>query len=121
MFPAILATFFLRLAASGVGAALQADLAERARAGGDVNASTLALLSAAFYAVELIGAPILGARADRAGYRTQMLAGPIAGGAAALLANEPGMVANWLPSRTVHGMSTAGSDPATRGDISAAT
>jgi MFS family permease len=121
VFPAIVATFLLRLAASAVGSALQFDLAERARAGGDVGATTLALLSVAFYAVELIGAPLLGARADRAGFRRLMLAGPIAGGLAALILQLPGYLAILLLARAGQGLSTAASVPATLGYISAAT
>lgn len=121
MLPALVATFFLRLAASAAGSALQFDLAERARAGGQVGAATLALLSVAFYAVELIGAPILGARADREGFRRLMLAGSIAGALAALVLVLPGHLAVWLLARAGQGLSTAASVPATLGYISAAT
>jgi MFS family permease len=118
---AIAATLLLRLAASAAGTALALDLAERARAGGDVTAATLALLGAAFYAVELLGSPLFGAAADRVGYRPVMLVGPAAGGLAALLLNLPGGVLWWLASRAGQGVSTAASVPATLGYVARAT
>jgi MFS family permease len=118
---AILATLLLRLAASAAGASLQLDLADRARAGGDVTAATLALVGAAFFVVELLGSPLLGARADRAGYRRYMLLGPLAGAAASLVLNLPATIGVWLLARAGQGVSTAASVPATLSFVSAAT
>src|SRR5262249_49842535 len=118
---AIAGTFLLRLAASAAAVALSLDLAERARAGGEVTAPTLALLGVAFYTVELPGPPPVGAVAARAGYRPVMLVGPAAGGLAALLLPLPGGLPWWLAVRAGQGVSTAAAVPATLGYVARAT
>jgi predicted MFS family arabinose efflux permease len=110
----------LRLGNSATGVLLGLLLASMSRSGTGVRPIAIGLLAVSFYASELIGAPIFGALSDRYGRRLYMLAGPICGAVAIQLIGWPALVAAWplvlIPmalGRTIEGLSTATSAPAT--------
>ena len=118
----ILGTFTLRLSTGLTGGALVYYLAVLPLYGGPrVDAVTLSVFVALFYASELIGSPLFGVLSDRIGHRRVMLFGPAFGALAVVIT----AFARSLPvigaTRVLEGASTAASVPSILGFIAFAT
>jgi MFS family permease len=115
-------TFTLRFSTGLTGAMLGVYLAKLPEHGGEpVSASTLGLLSAAFFASELALSPIFGVLSDRLGHHRVMLFGPAFGAVAVILT---GLTTNLVilgSTRLLEGASTAASVPSILGYIAIAT
>ena len=85
---ALIGNFLVRLDGGIVGQMITLYLADIKESGAlEVTATTLATLSIAFYAVELIFSPIMGAKADEHGNRALLMVGPFFGIAAVTVAS----------------------------------
>ncbi len=118
----LLGTFTLRLATGVTGTMLLAYFARFPEYGGPkVEAWQVGLMSALFYASELIGSPVFGVLSDRVGHRRVMLVGPAFGAVAVVIT----AFAVSLPvigfTRLLEGGSTAASVPSILGFIAFAT
>jgi MFS family permease len=82
---------------------------------------TVALFTVAFFATELIAAPIFGAWSDRYGRKPFMILGPLLGAAALQITAMTIALPVLLFTRLLEGLSTATSLPATLGYLSDAT
>ncbi|MFQ5855853.1 MAG: MFS transporter [Anaerolineae bacterium] len=82
---------------------------------------TIALFAVAFFATELIGAPLFGAWSDRYGHKPFMILGPLFGAAAVQITAVTAALPLLLLTRLLEGLSTASSVPATLSYISNAT
>lgn len=82
---------------------------------------TVALFAVAFFATELIGAPIFGAWSDRYGHKPFMILGPLFGALAVQITAMTVALPLLLLTRLLEGLSTASSVPATLSYISNAT
>jgi MFS family permease len=114
-------TFVLRCASYAAGLIIPVSLGLRSRTDSEVTAMYASLIGVAFYAAELIGAPIFGALSDRYGRKPFMLLGPIFGGVAIQLLGITAIIPVFVLVRVLEGLSTASSAPATLGYISAQT
>lgn len=114
-------TFVLRCASYAAGLIIPVSLGLRSRTDSEVTAIYASLIGVAFYAAELIGAPIFGALSDRYGRKPFMLLGPIFGGVAIQLLGITAIIPVFVLVRVLEGLSTASSAPATLGYISAQT
>lgn len=132
------ATFVLRFATGLTGALLIFLLADFSEYGGqDVGAYTIGVLTALFYAAELLLSPFFGVLSDRKGYHRVMQVGPIFGLVAVVLtalAAEIGfgslvvavpLLVGSLPllglTRLLEGASTAASVPSVLGYVAVVT
>ena len=79
------------------------------------------LIIAAFFAAELIGAPLFGAWSDRYGRKLFIILGPLFGALAVQMTAMTTLVWILIITRLLEGLSTASNAPATLGYISAAT
>ena len=87
----------------------------------DATPLTVALFAVAFFATELVGAPIFGALSDRHGRKRFMILGPLFGAAAVQITAMTAALPLLLITRLLEGLSTASSLPATLSYISNAT
>jgi MFS family permease len=115
-------TFTLRFSTGLTGAMLAVYLAKLPEHGGAlVEATTLGILSAAFFASELVLSPLFGVLSDRLGHHRVMLFGPAFGAIAVILT---GLTTNLVVlggTRLLEGASTAASIPSILGYIALAT
>lgn len=109
----IVATFFLRSGSFAAGVLQGLHLARLNAAGSAVDARTIGLLSATFFTVEVIGAPLFGTWGDRIGHRPFLLAGPVAGAIAAQLLGLTDLVPLLMIVMAFKGLSAATSIPST--------
>lgn len=84
----------------------------------DATPLTVALFAVAFFATELIGAPIFGAWSDRYGRKRFMILGPLFGAMAVQITAMTAALPLLLITRLLEGLSTASSLPATLSYIS---
>jgi MFS family permease len=115
-------TFTLRFSTGLTGAMLGVYLAKLPEHGGEpVEATTLGMLSAAFFLSELVLSPVFGVLSDRLGHHRVMLFGPAFGAVAVILT---GLTTNLIVlggTRLLEGASTAASVPSILGYIAIAT
>ena len=114
-------TFVLRCASYAAGLIIPVSLGLRSRTDSEVTAIYAALIGVAFYAAELLGAPVFGALSDRFGRKPFMLLGPVFGGIAIQLLGITTIIPVFVLVRVLEGFSTASSAPATLGYLSAQT
>ncbi|MDP9375181.1 MAG: hypothetical protein M3Q65_22570 [Chloroflexota bacterium] len=76
---ALAGNFALRFAGTATGILLDRYLVYIHDTGRPIGAGVVALLTAGFYATELVGSPLLGAVGDRRGWRALLLLGPLLG------------------------------------------
>jgi DHA1 family multidrug resistance protein-like MFS transporter len=118
----IVGTFTLRFSTGLTGAMLVYYLDELPSYGGPrVDAVTLGLLTASFFAAELIFSPIFGSLADRFGYHRIMELGPVFGAVAVILTGLTTSLLLLGATRWLEGASTAASVPAILGFLAIAT
>lgn len=118
----ILGTFTLRFSTGLTGAMLVYYLDDLPTYGGPrVDAFTLGLFTASFFAAELLLAPIFGALADRVGYHRIMELGPAFGAVAVILTGITTVLVLLGATRWLEGASTAASVPAILGFVAIAT
>lgn len=139
VWPVTLATFVLRFATGLTGALLIFFLADFADHGGiEVGPAVIGLMTALFFAAELVLSPPFGLLSDRIGHHRVMQVGPLFGFVAVLLTavtaelQLPGSVVIALPvivgslpvigfTRLLEGASTAASVPSVLGYIALTT
>lgn len=117
----LVGSLLLRLGNAATASLMSLLLAMLQRQGADVTANTLAVLAAAFYVTELLGAPWFGVQSDLRGRRPFMIVGPIFGAIAIQLIGWPRAIALMVVGRFIEGLSTASTAPSTLSYLSAAT
>ncbi|RME42027.1 MAG: MFS transporter [Chloroflexi bacterium] len=118
----LIASLVLRGAASAMGVMVGFYLRHLHDAGiQNATPLTVALFAVAFFATELIGAPIFGAWSDRYGRKPFMVLGPLFGAIAVQITAVTAALPLLLITRLLEGLSTASSLPATLSYISNAT
>ncbi len=118
----ILGTFTLRFSTGLTGAMLVYYLDDLPTYGGPrVDALTLGIFTASFFAAELILSPFFGTLADRFGYHRIMELGPAFGAVAVVLTGVTTVLPLLGLTRWLEGASTAASVPAILGFIAVAT
>lgn len=118
----VVGTFTLRLSTGLTGGMLVYYLADLPRYGGPaVDARTLGLFGALFYASELVGSPFFGVISDRIGHRRVMLVGPIFGAVAVVMTALSVDLVVLGSTRILEGLATAASIPSILGFIAFAT
>ena len=118
---ALVGNFALRFAGAATGILLIRYLAHINDTGRPIGAGVIALLTAGFYATELVGSPLLGAVGDRRGWRFLLLLGPLLGALALGLTAATTLIAVLLVTRLLEGLSAAASVPAILGHLGEAT
>jgi MFS family permease len=119
---AIAGTFTLRLSTGLTGAMLVYYLADLPAYGGlPVDALTVGLFGALFFASELLGAPVFGVLSDRIGHRRVMQIGPVFGAIAVIITALTVNLPLLGGTRLLEGASTAASVPSILGFIAFAT
>lgn len=115
-------TFTLRFSTGLTGAMLGVYLAKLPQHGGPVvEATTLGVLSAAFFLSELVLSPLFGVLSDRLGHHRVMLFGPAFGAIAVILTGLTTNIGILGGTRLLEGASTAASVPSILGYIALAT
>jgi MFS family permease len=115
-------TFLLRMASGLTAAMLVYYLADLPRHGGaEVSALTVGVLTAAFYAAELILSPLFGVLSDRLGHHRLMQAGPLFGAVAVAITAVTTDLTVLGATRLLEGASAAVSVPSILGYLAAAT
>lgn len=118
----IAGTFTLRLSTGLTGALLVYYLAGLEAWGGErVDAVTVGLMGALFYASELLGSPVFGVLSDRLGHRRVMQLGPAFGAIAVVITALTVRIPVLGATRLLEGASTAASVPSILGYIAHAT
>lgn len=118
----IFGTFTLRLATGITGAMLIYYYAAFPEYGGEpVDARTVGILGALFYATELLASPLFGILSDRVGHRRIMLVGPGFGAIAVIITAFTVSIPVIGFTRLLEGASTAASIPSILGFIAFAT
>jgi DHA1 family multidrug resistance protein-like MFS transporter len=118
----IFGTFTLRFSTGLTGAMLVYYLDDLPTYGGPrVDAFTLGLFTASFFAAELIFSPLFGTLADRFGYHRIMELGPAFGAVAVILTGLTTSLVLLGFTRWLEGASTAASVPAILGFLAIAT
>ena len=118
----VLGTFTLRLSTGLTGGMLVYYLADLHLHGGpEVDAFTVGLFGALFYASELLGSPFFGVISDRLGHRRIMQVGPAFGAIAVVMTALSVDLAILGSTRILEGLSTAASIPSILGFIAFAT
>ncbi len=118
----ILGTFTLRLSTGLTGGMLVYYLADLQLHGGpQVDAVTVGLMGALFYAAELLASPLFGVLSDRLGHRRVMLIGPGFGAIAVVITALTANLVLLGGTRVLEGLSTAASVPSILGFIAFAT
>jgi len=118
---ALAGNFALRFAGAATGILLTRYLAHINDTGRPIGAGVVALLTAGFYATELVGSPLLGAVGDRRGRRALLLLGPLLGALALGLTAATTLLAVLLLTRLLEGLSAAAAVPAILGHLGEAT
>ncbi len=118
---ALAGNFALRFAGAATGILLTRYLAHINDTGRPIGAGVVALLTAGFYATELVGSPLLGAVGDRRGRRALLLLGPLLGALALGLTAATTLLAILLLTRLLEGLSAAAAVPAILGHLGEAT
>jgi len=115
-------TFLLRMASGLTAAMLVYYLADLPRHGGaEVSALTVGVLTAAFYAAELLLSPIFGILSDRFGHHRLMQIGPLFGAVAVAITATTTDLTVLGGTRLLEGASAAVSVPSTLGYLAVAT
>ena len=117
----LLGTFVLRCAAGAMGVMIQFYFEYIDQNLYPISNTVGGLIIAAFFAAELLGAPIFGAWSDRYGRKLFIVLGPIFGVVAVQLTAVTTVVWVLVFTRLLEGLSTASNAPATLGYISSAT
>ena len=118
----IVGTFTLRFSTGLTGAMLVYYLDELPTYGGPrVDALTLGIFTASFFAAELLLSPFFGTLADRFGYHRIMELGPAFGAVAVVLTGITTLLPLLGLTRWLEGASTAASVPAILGFLAVAT
>jgi MFS family permease len=117
----IAGSLVLRVAAQMMGQMLQYYFNKIHHEYFEISYTTTGLITASFFATELLGSPVLGALSDRYGRKLFIILGPLFGAIAVQITSMT--VAIWLLviTRLLEGLSTASSIPATLGYISEST
>jgi len=118
---ALAGNFAMRFAGAATGILLIRYLAHINDTGRPIGAGVVALLTAGFYATELVGSPLLGAVGDRRGWRALLLLGPLLGALALGLTAATILPAVLLVTRLLEGLSAAAATPAILGHLGEAT
>jgi MFS family permease len=111
----------LRIAGGGAGMLIGLLLARFEHEGQYIPAILVGLASALFYCAELFGAPFFGILSDRHGRRPYLLVSPIFGAVATAMMLLVPLLPLILLNRTLMGLSTAASAPASLGYLADAT
>jgi MFS family permease len=114
-------TFVLRCAAAAMGVMIQFYFEFIDQNVYRISNTEGGLIIAAFFAAELIGAPLFGAWSDRYGRKLFIVLGPLFGALAVQITAMTTVVWILIITRLLEGLSTASNAPATLGYISAAT
>jgi MFS family permease len=114
---ALAGNFALRFAGAATGILLTRYLASSNDTGRPIGAGVVALLTAGFYATELVGSPLLGAVGDRRGWRALLLLGPLLGALALGLTAATTLLVVLLLARLLEGLSAAAAVPAILGHL----
>jgi MFS family permease len=118
----LVGTFTLRFSTGLTGVMLTYYLAQLPQHGGEpVNALSLAFIAAAFYASELVLAPLFGVLSDRFGHHRLMQVGPVFGMLAVVITWATTSLLVLGGTRVLEGAATAASVPSILGFIAAAT
>ena len=118
----LVGTFTLRFSTGLTGVMLTYYLAQLPQHGGEpVNALSLAFIAAAFYASELVLAPLFGVLSDRFGHHRLMLFGPLFGMVAVVITGRTTNLLVLGGTRVLEGAATAASVPSILGFIASAT
>ncbi len=117
----LLGTFVLRCAAAAMGVMIQFYFEFIDKNVYRISNTEGGLVIAAFFAAELIGAPIFGAWSDRYGRKLFIVFGPLFGALAVQITAMTTVIWILIFTRLLEGLSTASNAPATLGYISAAT
>jgi MFS family permease len=118
----ILGTFTLRLSTGLTGGMLVFYLANLPDYGGvRVDAFTVGIMGALFYASELVGSPLFGILSDRLGHRRIMQVGPAFGAVAVVMTALTVSLPIVGGTRILEGLATAASVPSILGFIAFAT
>lgn len=113
--------FFLRVGNAATGVMLTLYLAFINDTEYHISPLVVGLLSTAFYATELVLAPLMGAESDRRGRRWFLLVGPLLGLAAVQLTAATTILWVLFITRLLEGLSSASSIPAILSFLSART
>ncbi len=114
-------TFVLRAAAAAMGVMIQFYFEYIDKNVYPISNTEGGLIIAAFFAAELLGAPLFGAWSDRNGRKLFIILGPLFGALAVQITAMTTVVWILIITRLLEGLSTAANAPATLGYISEAT
>jgi MFS family permease len=114
-------TFVLRGAAGAMGVMIQFYFEYIDKNVYAISNTEGGLIIAAFFAAELLGAPIFGAWSDRNGRKLFIILGPLFGALAVQITAMTTVIWILIITRLLEGLSTAANAPATLGYISEAT
>lgn len=117
----LVGSFVLRSAAAAMGVMIQFYFEYIDKNVYPVSNTEGGLIIAAFFAAELIAAPIFGAWSDRYGRKLFIILGPLFGVVAVQMTAMTTVIWILIITRLLEGLSTAANAPATLGYISAAT
>lgn len=117
----LLGTFVLRCAAAAMGVMIQFYFEYIDKNVYSISNTEGGLIIAAFFAAELIGAPLFGAWSDRYGRKVFIVLGPLFGAIAVQITAMTTVIWILIITRLLEGLSTASNAPASLGYISAAT
>ena len=117
----LVGSLILRLAAQAMGQMVQFYFVEINNNHYPISHTARGLVTASFFATELLGSPVLGAISDRYGRRLFIILGPLFGAIAVMLTSVTVVLWVLVITRLLEGLSTASAIPATLGYISEAT
>ncbi len=117
----LIGSLILRLAAQAMGQMVQFYFVEINNNHYPISHTARGLVTASFFATELLGSPVLGAISDRYGRRLFIILGPLFGAVAVMLTSVTVVLWVLVITRLLEGLSTASAIPATLGYISEAT
>lgn len=117
----LVGSLILRLAAQAMGQMVQFYFVEINNNHYPISHTARGLVTASFFATELLGSPVLGAISDRYGRRLFIILGPLFGAVAVMITSVTVVLWVLVITRLLEGLSTASAIPATLGYISEAT
>lgn len=117
----IVGSMVLRMASSANGLMVGLYLAHISKRIHPISPIAVGLITGAFFATELLSAPVFGAYADRLGPRRFILLGPVFGLIAVQVLSLTHLVPVLLAARLIEGLATGSSAPATLSYLSQAT